>query len=234
MTGTYSYNVNFKDIKLEKSEISSFMGLTEIPDEPFNSMIDVALDLLAENKNIEGGFVLMPVEDIVLKDGTIKVGEQTFETGKMISSFLKKSQYAALFTCTAGLEVEKHSERFKNEGDFVQSYVIDSAGSLLVEGAMDLIYEELKRLAALKDLNITNRYSPGYCDWKVVDQQKLFSMLPEQFCNISLSESSLMSPVKSISGIVGIGENVKRLGYICDTCSSKNCVYRAKKMYVKH
>lgn len=234
MKGTFSYKIDFSEIELEKQEISSFMGLGPIPDEPFGSMIDIAIELLSENKNIEGGFVLKPVEELSAKDGIIEVDGQTFTIGKMIASFLRNAEYAALFTCTAGLEVEKWSNKYKDEGDFVQSYVIDATGSLLVEGAMDLVYEKLKNMVTLNNLNITNRYSPGYCQWKVFDQQKLFSLLPQNFCNVKLSESSLMSPVKSVSGIVGIGKDVKYMGYICDTCSSKNCVYRSKKMYIKH
>ncbi|MGB5263413.1 MAG: vitamin B12 dependent-methionine synthase activation domain-containing protein, partial [Lutimonas sp.] len=95
-------------------------------------------------------------------------------------------------------------------------------------------YEKLKNSTSLNNLAITNRYSPGYCDWKVVDQQKLFSFFPENFCGVSLSETSLMRPIKSVSGIVGIGKNVNYLSYICDKCKNLGCVYRAKKMYVKH
>lgn len=234
MNGTYSYKINFADIHLEKAEISGFMGLGPIPDEPFGSMIDTALELLSNNKNIEGGFVLKPVKELSVKEGTLQVDEQIFNAGKMITSFLRNSEYVALFTCTAGLEVEKLSNQYKDEGDFVLSYVIDAAGSLLVEGAMELVYEKLKEMTDLIDLKLTNRYSPGYCEWKVVDQQKLFSFLPQDFCKVKLSESSLMSPVKSVSGIVGIGKEVKYLGYICDSCKSTGCVYREKKMYVKH
>ena len=234
MTGTISYKIDFSEIKLDKEEISAFMGLGPNPDEPFNSMIDEAIVLLSKNKNIEGGYVIKPVTDFSIKEGSIAVEGKPFNTGKKITSFLKGSEYAALFTCTAGYEVEKWSKKFQSEGDFVMSYVIDATGSLLVEGAMDIVYNKLKGFAENNSLYVTNRYSPGYCEWKVIDQQKLFSFLPYNFCNVSLSESSLMSPVKSVSGIVGIGKKVKYRGYICDTCSSKDCVYRAKKMYVKH
>lgn len=233
MTKAYSYHIDFSDIKLKKEEISAFMGLGPTPDEPFNTMIDQAMELLSQNKNIRGGFVIKPVTDFSIKDGNITVDDKSFNTGKMITSFLKGSQFAALFTCTAGYEVEKWSNKYKDE-DFVMAYVIDATGSLLVEGAMDIVYEKLKEHTASQNLSITNRYSPGYCQWKVDDQQKLFSFLPENFCNIHLSQSSLMSPVKSVSGIVGIGTSVNKRGYICDSCHSKDCVYRAKKMYVRH
>ena len=234
MKGTYSYKLAFSEIKLEKEEISNFMGLGPVPDEPFGTMIDTAIELLTDNKNIEGGFTIKPVTDFSAKDGFIEVETTKFNTGRMITSFLRKSEFAALFTCTAGYEVEKWSHKYKDEGDFVMSYVVDATGSMLVEGAMDIIYEKLKTMANLNNLSITNRYSPGYCEWKVIDQQKLFSFFPSNFCGVHLSESSLMSPVKSVSGFVGIGKNVKYLSYICDSCKSLGCVYRAKKMYVKH
>lgn len=234
MTESVSYKIDFSEIKLEKEDISSFMGLGPNPDEPFNSMIDKAIRLLSENKNIEGGYIIKPVTDFSIKDGSITVEDKLFKTGRMITSFLKGSDQAALFTCTAGYEVEKWSKQYEADGDFVMSYVVDATGSLLVEGAMDIVYEKLKEFTDSNNLSITNRYSPGYCEWKVVDQQKLFSFLPDNFCNVNLSESSLMNPVKSVSGIVGIGKSVTHRGYICDTCSSKDCVYRAKKMYVRH
>jgi hypothetical protein len=73
---------------------------------------------------------------------------------------------------------------------------------------------------------ITNRYSPGYCGWDVTEQHKLFQLMPENYCGIKLTPSALMDPVKSISGIIGIGENVKNNPYTCRLCNQNDCVYR--------
>ena len=76
-------------------------------------------------------------------------------------------------------------------------------------------------------LKITNRYSPGYCNWPVSDQQILFLLLPEKFCGVTLTGSSLMIPIKSVSGVIGIGASVKMKEYTCDTCGMKDCTYRS-------
>ena len=73
---------------------------------------------------------------------------------------------------------------------------------------------------------ITNRYSPGYCGWQVAEQHKLFQLIPDNYCGIRLTESALMDPVKSVSGIIGIGENVKINPYTCRMCDMPDCVYR--------
>jgi len=68
-------------------------------------------------------------------------------------------------------------------------------------------------------------FSPGYCNWSMAEQQKLFSLLPPGFCGIQLSPSSLMHPIKSVSGIIGIGTSCKQKGYQCEWCNDKDCIY---------
>ena len=87
------------------------------------------------------------------------------------------------------------------------------------------IQKELELDLRVKNLQISDRYSPGYCEWSVAEQQKLFSLLPENFCGISLSDSSLMTPIKSVSGIIGIGKDLKQKGYQCNWCNDQNCIY---------
>jgi len=69
-------------------------------------------------------------------------------------------------------------------------------------------------------LKITNRYSPGYCGWVTSEQHKLFALLPKDICSIRLTESSLMLPIKSVSGFIGIGPNVRFNPYTCQLCEA--------------
>ena len=75
----------------------------------------------------------------------------------------------------------------------------------------------------------TNRFSPGYCGWHVREQPDLFSLFPTPHpCGIHLTDSCLMVPIKSVSGVIGIGPNVKKLEYSCGLCDYKNCYKRRK------
>jgi hypothetical protein len=63
----------------------------------------------------------------------------------------------------------------------------------------------------------------------VSDQHDLFSLLPEDFCGIRLTESAMMVPVKSVSGIIGIGPGVERVDYQCKNCQqSSRCDWGKK------
>jgi len=77
----------------------------------------------------------------------------------------------------------------------------------------------------LSGLHVSESFSPGYCSWDVAEQHKLFSFFPTNFCGITLSDSSLMKPVKSVSGIIGIGSDLNRKVHHCLICNDKTCMY---------
>ena len=115
------------------------------------------------------------------------------------------------------------------ERDLLRGYLYDVIGSEIVESTADLMQESLKTEMAARHTKITNRYSPGYCGWDVAEQHKLFQLIPDNFCGIRLTESALMDPVKSVSGMIGIGDNVRMNPYTCRLCDLKDCIYRGKR-----
>jgi hypothetical protein len=124
------------------------------------------------------------------------------------------------------------SRRSMKEGDLLRGYVYDVIGSEVVENAVDRMQGELKKTAAAEGQMITNRFSPGYCGWDVAEQHKLFSFFKNNFCAITLTDSALMDPVKSVSGLIGIGRDVNYISYQCHICDNKNCIYRNRKVNV--
>jgi hypothetical protein len=150
----------------------------------------------------------------------------TFHSGSIIRSMLKHAEKIAMFMVTAGPEPETLVRLLMGKGNYLEGYIADLVASAIVEGIADLLQEHIRLYADSLGMKITNRYSPGYCSWNVEEQQKLFSLFPENCCGISLSSSSLMSPVKSVTGIIGIGTNVKYRDYTCEICNMKNCHFR--------
>jgi cobalamin-dependent methionine synthase I len=148
---------------------------------------------------------------------------------KIIFHQLKKADNVVVFACTAGPNIGEWSKDFMDQGDMIRGYIVDVIGSEIVEMAMDKIQAILSDQMSTKGLKITNRYSPGYCSWSVAEQHKLFSLLPNNFCNIKLTDTALMYPIKSVSGIIGAGKNVRYNPYTCQLCDSKNCLYRNRK-----
>lgn len=166
--------------------------------------------------------------DVIQPDSAqvIKIPGITFKTGNIVQKMLRHSESYAFFLVTAGHEPEKLARSLLAGGNYLEGYVTDLVASALVDLVADQVEEQVRILAHEQGLLITSRYSPGYCSWNVKEQQKLFSLFPKACCGISLSESSLMNPVKSISGIIGMGTDVKYNDYTCEICPMKNCKFR--------
>ncbi|HHU99048.1 MAG TPA: vitamin B12 dependent-methionine synthase activation domain-containing protein [Bacteroidales bacterium] len=160
---------------------------------------------------------------------TVEVEGVVFHVKPIVFSQIKNAESVALFICTAGSEVDELSRKSMKEGDLLRGYVYDVIGSEVAEGAADRMQESMKTAVASSGMSITNRFSPGYCGWDVAEQHKLFTFFRENYCGITLTDSALMNPVKSVSGMIGIGSRVKYSPYRCHQCDDKNCIYRGKK-----
>ncbi len=222
-----NFQYDFNDLKLTVSQIESFMGYRE--GESQEAVADIISDLLKEAQticNIRAEYRIFNDIHFSKDPGSVSIEDTIFDIKKIIFGQLKKSDLIAIFLCTAGPEIGKRSKLAVKEGDVLKGYVYDVVGSEIVESAADLMQDELEKELAGSGQKITNRFSPGYCGWDVSEQHKLFSFLPYNFCGIRLTPSALMDPVKSISGLIGIGENVKRKPYTCSFCDMKDCIYR--------
>ncbi len=219
------FNYTFRELEIVPGDLYDLLGFEEEVPEPFPEMIDRALEDAPALFNIRGGYRIFEEVEINGGNENIRLAGLDFSASKIISTQLRKSTRAALFACTAGEGITRYSSEISKE-DPVFAYVYDLLGSVTVEKAMDKIQQTLAEDVRPAGLSISDRYSPGYCDWPVSDQKKLFSLLPASFCGISLSESSLMFPIKSVSGIIGIGSGLKQKGYQCNWCTDTHCIFR--------
>ena len=152
-----------------------------------------------------------------------------FDMGNIILRQLRGSEAYALVMCTAGEEFEAFQQRLKTEGDMVRVFIADALGSVIAEKCADQMELTLQESIDKLGWKHTNRFSPGYCGWYVSEQQKLFPLFDGHTCGITLTESSLMVPIKSVSGIIGLGREVRRLDYTCGLCTFEKCYKRKKK-----
>jgi hypothetical protein len=225
-----SYRYDFKDLAIESGVIDDYIGFTpgEAP-EPFPLIIR---EILSESEKLvrpEGGYALFKEICIDRENKKTIIGDVELGTKSIVTRHMDKSALIAVFACTAGTEISRLASDYNKKGHTVHAYIADSLGSIVVERAMDMIQEQLRFMMDQQGLKITNRYSPGYCGWELKEQAKLFGLLPELFCSISLSDSMLMKPIKSVSGIIGIGKDVTYDHYTCSYCKDVNCLYRGKR-----
>ena len=106
--------------------------------------------------------------------------------------------------------------------------MLDVIGSDAVERVADFVQDRIGEVARAQGLCISQRFSHGYCDWDIGQQEMVFRAMNGDTAGIRLTEQCLMLPQKSISGIIGIGPpNGEVENYNpCKTCKKRDCLGR--------
>ncbi|MDX2414855.1 MAG: vitamin B12 dependent-methionine synthase activation domain-containing protein [Bacteroidales bacterium] len=225
-----SFIYNVKDLKLSGEQIAKVIGYTAA-DTPqiVSELIEITLHDSLSLDSVKAEYRIFDDLNMDMQTASVSFASTVFNTRKIILSQLRGSTMAALFLATAGPEIGEKSREQMAAGDLLEGYITDVVGSEIVEAAIDRMQSELAESARESGLNITNRFSPGYCGWDVAEQHKLFSLMPDNYCGICLTESALMNPIKSVSGMIGIGKEARYQPYTCNRCESTNCIYRDKR-----
>lgn len=179
--------------------------------------------------DIRAGYRVFEAMNVDKEHNTLHIGAVTFHVGPVIVQQLNESSGVIVFACTAGEAVTREVRRFFSLGDPLKGYLYDIVGSVCVEKAADLLEAEAKKEFGEQGMHISRRLSPGYCGWQVGEQQRLFSLLPKDFCGISVSTSSLMHPMKSVSGMIGFGKHTIRPSRPCLQCADTTCTFNRRR-----
>ena len=112
-----------------------------------------------------------------------------------------------LFACTAGGEMDRRINREKVISP-VRGLLMSAIGSQQVEGACDRLCEMLAK--EYPDRQLVSRYSPGYGDLPLELQREIIRALDcGRTIGITLTESLLMQPSKSVTAVIGMKEREK-------------------------
>lgn len=109
-----------------------------------------------------------------------------------------------LFAATLGLEIDRSIKRFSHISPSL-AVAIQAIGAERIEALCDKFSLEIKNEAQQKGRTITPRFSPGYGDFPLVAQREIFKSLPcDRMLGLTLLDSLLMSPTKSVTAVIGI------------------------------
>ncbi len=136
-----------------------------------------------------------------------------------------RAEKLALFAVTCGQSVCDRIRDLFFDADYPLGAALDAGASLAADQAAQVAQE--RYAATLDDKAGVLRYSPGYCGWHVSGQVELFAWLGKDPAGITLTESCLMHPLKSVSGVMVAGPaEIHRFvnDYpFCSACTGKEC-----------
>ena len=224
----YYFKIPPESLKIKRNNIVYLLGYKKVDriNKSIIKKIDYYIKKCIEISTPNCCYIFKEKASIDYKRSNIKLNEINFKVGEKLINQLRNTETLTIFIGTAGIEIEKFSKKLLGSNKYLEGYIVDLIGSEIAEAVAGFIYKKISNKAKLMNLKTTNRFSPGYCTWNVAEQLKLFKFFPDNKCNISLTEKGLMIPIKSVSGIVGIGRNVEFKDYICEICNQKSCVFR--------
>lgn len=123
---------------------------------------------------------------------------------KQVTRMLRNSDPVILFMVTIGPGLEEGVKELFARDEMAGAVILDAIGSETADATADEMHRVvLKRLAEEENLTVTPRFSPGYGDWPVTVQGDFLDACGGGLIGISVNESSLMIPRKSVSAVLG-------------------------------
>lgn len=135
----------------------------------------------------------------------------------------------ALFAVTLGDKIPERINAFFDAGELAEGYILDQVASFAAEELAEAAARRFQIESLRNDLAVLP-YSPGYCGWYVSGQEALFARLRPDEIGISLNDSCLMHPVKSVSGVLVMApveaHDFSPAFPCCATCTTLACQER--------
>ena len=189
------------------------------PDSDDSEELRRLMDVAMEVGRPKAVYTVSFVED---RDGdTVRVGGIAF-TSRTLSRNLASSERIFPLIATCGREMD---EAFPARGDMLKEFWWDLMKAHLLDAASRHLSDHLHRRFRLGK---TATMRPGSGDasvWPIEQQRELFALLGdvEQMIGVKLSDSFLMVPNKTTSGILYPTEADFRS---CEVCHRENCPSR--------
>ncbi len=146
--------------------------------------------------------------------------------GEDLRRLLQDGKELVLFAATLGMEVERLSRQMQLT-NMAEALVFDACADAAIENVCDNFCDDLAK--EIFPLHLTQRFSPGYGDLPLTYQKKLFEALDIfRRIGVSLTQSGLMLPQKSVTAIMGIRETpISGRASSCALCNLKDhCTHR--------
>lgn len=148
--------------------------------------------------------------------------------GHFVANYMKGCHTIVITVSTAGPKLSAEIEAAFAQGDYLKAMALDAIADSAIDNINKQFWLILVNMVKKEGKGITGMLSPGHSDWDLTQQKLLFSLIDASAIGVSLTDSCLMVPIKSLSGIYGIGDDihVSKSSHNCDMCPIKNCFMR--------
>lgn len=218
-------------VQIDRKEVYRYLGFRGVvPSRDIADKVEVYIKKLEEvsvPRSFCRYFPLLPAEDAQEEGGCVRFADLEIRSRNLAGN-LRGCTQVCMLAVTIGIGADRLVSRAQLT-DVAGAAICQAAGAAMAEAWCDEINSGIISEAARQSLYCRPRFSPGYGDFSL-EHQKDFSRLLDmpKTCGITLTDSLLMVPTKSITALIGLSpEKSPCVMSGCETCShSDTCSYR--------
>ena len=190
------YTKIYQEPPIDRREILRYAGVRGDAPE-IEKILDFCLNEVANKLTYKVCFSEFPVN---FKEDSIDLGFTETESNAL-RKHLEGCNRIILFAATVGIEIDRLIARYASLSP-TKSLLFQAIGAERIEALCDLFNSEYSG----------SRFSPGYGDLPIEMQKDIFAALdcPRRI-GLSLNESMLMSPSKSVTAIIGVSNEYQEI-----------------------
>ncbi|MEE0867159.1 MAG: vitamin B12 dependent-methionine synthase activation domain-containing protein [Clostridia bacterium] len=219
------YRGNSKEIEIQKGEVYRYLGYGKRePDEKVQAAVEKCILQIGSALNAKACRDKFEIRE---NDGeNIDLGFTAVKS-RSLARNLKNCSEIILFTATIGIETDRIINRYSPVSPSA-AVIAQAVGTAYIEAWCDLLCSRFEKEEREKGNSLRPRFSPGYGDAPLEMQKSIFSVLDcSRKIGVSLSNSLLMLPSKSVSAIIGISKEQTDCAINgCEACAKADCPYR--------
>ncbi len=160
--------------------------------------------------------------ELSVTDDTVTLGGITIKS-KRLAAHLHECERAAVLAATLGIAADSIIQRSFTAGT-LNGAAAQAVGAAMIESVCD---DACAQIAAVSGLNIKPRFSAGYGDFDISHQQDMLNLTDAgRRAGITLSDSMMMIPTKSVTAVVGLTHKKGCAQGGCAQCDKKDCEFR--------
>lgn len=215
------YILNPKAPEWNRKEIIRY-ARAKSDDPRITALIDACI---AEAKPLLDYRLSYTIDDIVREDDTLSFcGINTAST--VIKKAVDGCEKIILFAATIGARFDRLITRY-GRLEPSKALIFQAIGAERIESLCDAFCDTIITELNASGKSLRQRVSPGYGDIPLEMQRQIFQILDcERRIGLTLNESLLMSPSKSVTAIVGVGSDRHTSTNPCDGCNRPDCIYK--------
>ncbi len=220
----YKETAQKTEIALNLKEVLRYLGYKEkMADTETEDLILKIYNETGSEINLSACFTMC---DISLEGETINF-EGFSVCSKSLSKNLMNCEKCVIFCATAGSGVDRIISKYSRISP-ARAVIAQAVGTSIIEEWCNLLCKRIESKLKSDKLYLRPRFSAGYGDFSLEHQRDIFNLLtPSKHIGVSLTESLMMTPSKSVSGIIGISkENKNCTPSGCESCKMRKvCEY---------